>query len=230
MKSKNKPGVFTAVRTAAVSHHYLTAGTLLCVAASVGASLVPPLLLARIIDHLTGGFPLSLAAVFLYWGSLVLEGVLSSAQESLLLLFGQRVTHALRSEMSQKLTRLPASTLVAQKPGEVAARFSGDVDTIEALFTSGIISMIADACRILSILAVIAVKNTGLALILLIILPLFSVFTRHVQKRMLATVYKGNIIKNLIMDCQSYTKYRPNETTGGIFVSWRRKEELPTGA
>ena len=45
-----------------------------------------------------------------------------------------------------------------------------------------------------------------------------------------ATVYKGNIIKNLIMDCQSYTKYRPNETTGGIFVSWQRKEELPTGA
>lgn len=49
-------------------------------------------------------------------------------------------------------------------------------------------------------------------------------------KRIFATVYKGNIIKNLIMDCQSYTKYRPNETTGGIFVSWRRKEELPTGA
>lgn len=51
-----------------------------------------------------------------------------------------------------------------------------------------------------------------------------------VSKKMIATVYKGNIIKNLIMDCQSYTKYRPNETTGGIFVSWRRKEELPTGA
>lgn len=51
-----------------------------------------------------------------------------------------------------------------------------------------------------------------------------------VFKEGIATVYKGNIIKNLIMDCQSYTKYRPNETTGGIFVSWRRKEELPTGA
>ena len=50
------------------------------------------------------------------------------------------------------------------------------------------------------------------------------------EKISFATVYKGNIIKNLIMDCQSYTKYRPNETTGGIFVSWRRKEELPTGA
>ena len=51
-----------------------------------------------------------------------------------------------------------------------------------------------------------------------------------VYRTSVATVYKGNIIKNLIMDCQSYTKYRPNETTGGIFVSWRRKEELPTGA
>lgn len=50
------------------------------------------------------------------------------------------------------------------------------------------------------------------------------------ENGLIATVYKGNIIKNLIMDCQSYTKYRPNETTGGIFVSWRRKEELPTGA
>ena len=53
--------------------------------------------------------------------------------------------------------------------------------------------------------------------------------TTQNSKESLATVYKGNIIKNLIMDCQSYTKYRPNETTGGIFVSWRRKEELPTG-
>ena len=57
-----------------------------------------------------------------------------------------------------------------------------------------------------------------------------KIFELDSSTLLLATVYKGNIIKNLIMDCQSYTKYRPNETTGGIFVSWRRKEELPTGA
>ena len=187
MKNRSKSGVFAAVRMAMTAHpFFLTVGTILCVAASVVASLIPPLLLARIIDRLTGGISLTFAAVLLYFGSLALEGVLSSAQEILLVLFGQKMTHALRSEMSQKLTRLPASTLVAQNPGEVAARFSGDVDTVEALFTSGIISMVADACRILSILAVIAVKNTGLALILLLVLPLFAVFTRHVQKKMLA--------------------------------------------
>ena len=186
MKKKNDHGVFAAVRMAAASHRLLTVGTVLCVAASVAASLLPPLLLARVIDHLTAGLPLSFLAVLLYFGSLALEGVLTSAQESLLVLFGQRMTHALRSEMSRKLSRLPAGTLAEQNPGEVAARFSGDVDTVEALFTSGIISMAADACRIVSIMGVIAVKNTGLALILLLVLPLFAVFTRYVQKRMLA--------------------------------------------
>ena len=186
MKKKKDHGVFAAVRVAAASHRLLTVGTVLCVAASVAASLLPPLLLARVIDRLTAGLPLSFLAVLLYFGSLALEGVLTSAQESLLVLFGQRMTHALRSEMSRKLSRLPAGTLAEQNPGEVAARFSGDVDTVEALFTSGIISMAADACRIISIMGVIAVKNTGLALILLLVLPLFAVFTRHVQKRMLA--------------------------------------------
>ena len=186
MKTSNRNGVAAALRMAAMAHCFLTVGVILCVAASVAASLLPPLLLARCIDSLTAGLPLTIWAVLAYFASLALEGVLSSAQESLLVVFGQKMTHALRSEMSHKLTRLPAATLVDQNPGEVAARFSGDVDTVEALFTSGIISMAADACRIISIMVVIFVKNPGLAMILLLVLPLFAVFTRHVQKRMLA--------------------------------------------
>ena len=178
--------VFAAVCGAAAAHRLLSVGTLLCAAASVLASLLPPLLLARVIDGLTGGIPLTFAAALLYFGSLALEGVLASAQETLLEILGQKMTHALRAEMSRKLTRLPAATLSAQNPGELSARFSGDVDTVEALFTSGVISMAADACRILSILAVIAVKNAGLALILLPVLPLLAAFTRHVQRRTLA--------------------------------------------
>ena len=122
MKSKKDNGVFEAIRMAAMSHHLLTAGTILCVAASVVASLLPPLLLAGIIDRLTAGIPLTMAAVLLYFGSLALEGGLSSAQESLLVLFGQKMTHALRSEMSRKLTRLwkrcspPASSAWRQMP------------------------------------------------------------------------------------------------------------------
>ena len=193
MRNQKKAGVISALKAAVRSHRILTISTLLCVAASVVASLIPPLLLKNIIDRLTGGMPLLFTAVLLYFGSLVLEGTLSSAQETLLVLFGQKMTHALRSEMSQKLIALPASALVGQNPGEVAARFSGDVDAVEALFTSGIISMAADACRIISILAVIAVENMGIALVLLVILPLFAVFTRFVQKRMLAAQLENRV-------------------------------------
>lgn len=185
MKRNTKNGVFAAVRSAAAAHRLLSAGTVLCAAASVLASLLPPLLLGRIVDSLSGGMPLVFTAALLYFGSLALEGALSSAQETLLEMFGQKMTHALRSEMSTKLTRLPAAALAEQDPGAIAARFSGDVDTVEALFTSGVISMAADACRIVSILAVIAAKNTGLALVLLLVLPLLTAFTRRVQKRML---------------------------------------------
>lgn len=183
---KNKSGVFTSVGAAIKMRPLLAAVTVLCVAASVVASLIPPLILARIIGRLAGGASLAFTAALLYFGSLAIEGALSSAQEALLVVFGQKMTRAIRSEMSQKLTKLSASALVSQNPGEIASLFSGDVDTVEALFTSGIISMVADACRIISILAVIAVKNTGLALVLLPILPLFAVFTRRVQKKMLA--------------------------------------------
>ena len=186
MKQRRNNGAFAVIRSAAAAQPLLTAGTLLCTAAGAGASLVPPLLLGRVVDRLAGGLPLTALAALLYFGALALEGILSGAQESLLVLSGQKMTHALRSEMSRKLMLLPADTLVSQNPGEIAARFSGDVDAVEALFTTGIIRMAADACRILSIMAVIAVKNAGLALILLLVLPLFAVFTRHVQKRTLA--------------------------------------------
>lgn len=186
MKTHNEHGVFAAIRQAIHAHPFLSAGTVLCAFGSVAASLLPPLLLGNLIDRLTEGNPFSFYAVLGYFGALALEGLLTAAQETTLELFGQKMTHALRTQMSRKLTHLPAATLAGQEPGAIAARFSGDVDTVDALFTSGVISMAADCCRIISIFAVIAAKNPGLALVLLLVLPLLVVFTRHVQKRMLA--------------------------------------------
>ena len=178
--------VFTATLQAAKTHRWLSLGTALCALSSVAVSLLPPLVLGHLIDRLTVGLPFPFYLALVYFGSLVLEGVLTAAQETTLELFGQKMTHTLRTEMSKKLTHLPAATLVAQEPGAVAARFNGDVDAVEALFTSGVISMAADCCRIVSIFAVILRKNSGLALVLLVVLPLLAVFTRYVQKRMLS--------------------------------------------
>lgn len=163
----------------------LTLGILLAVAGAVAAALLPPLVLEQVINRLTRGasVPFSLAA--LYFTLLAAAGLLTAARESLLMIFGQKITRSLRRELCAKLSRLPADAFVRQDPGATVSRFVGDVDTVETLFTSGIISMFADACQVVSIFAVIFVKSPGLGLLLLAVTPLLFWFTRAVQKRML---------------------------------------------
>ena len=150
-------------------------------------ALLPPLVLAQLIDLLTKKHTLWMEGILLYFGLLALTGLLESARESLLTVFGQKITHALRSSLMEKFGRLSANELNRQEPGALVSRFVGDVDTVENLFTSGIISMFADACKILSILAVIWVTNRGLTIVLIILLPVLFFFTRYVQKNMLAS-------------------------------------------
>ena len=156
------------------------------VAGAVAAALIPPLILGRIVDALVQGQAVSASRIALYFAFIILTGVLESARESTLTVFGQKVTHALRSCLMEKQLRLTADALNRQEPGTLVSRFIGDVDTVETLFTSGIISMAADACKLLSILAVIRGCSRGLAYMLLALLPLLFCFTRFVQKRMLA--------------------------------------------
>ena len=164
---------------------WLSIGIILTVTGAVVISLLPPLVLGKIIDRIAGGnFPgFSMAAE--YFLLIFLSGALESLRESFLTVFGQKMTHAFRSELSKKLVRLSADTLNKEEPGAVVSRFVGDVDTVEALFTSGIISMFADACRVISIFAVIWFQNRGLALLLVVLIPVIFAFTRIVQKQML---------------------------------------------
>ena len=160
--------------------------TIVCaVVAAVVLALIPPLILARIVDRLTVNEEVSLLYMLLYFGMLAMTGLMESVREGLLTVFGQKMTHALRSSLMEKFGKLSTDNLNRQEPGTLVARFVGDVDTVENLFTSGIISMFADACKIVSILAVIWFQNRGLSLVLLVLLPFLFGFTRYVQKRML---------------------------------------------
>ena len=163
----------------------LSAGIVISVVGAVVLALLPPLILGNIVDTLTIGRTLPFQMVALYFAMLALTGVMESAREGLLTVLGQKITHAVRSSLMEKLIKLPADELNRQEPGNLVSRFVGDVDTVENMFTSGIISMFADACKIISILVVIWVKNMGLAIVLLLLLPVLFVFTRYVQKNML---------------------------------------------
>ena len=166
-------------------HLLLVMGIAGSVCGAILLSLVPPMILARLIDGLTTKRMAGFGWIMAYFGLLALTGLMESAREGLLIIFGQKMTHTLRSGLMEKLVHLKADDLSRQEPGSVVSRFVGDVDTVENLCTSGIVSMFADVCRSVSILVVIWFKNRGLSMILLILLPFLLVFTRYVQKNML---------------------------------------------
>ena len=184
-KRQNVKNVRSVIRQTVTGYAGLSLGILLAVAGAIVTALLPPWILGSIVDTITAGNTVPVALVILYFAFTVLTGLTESLREGLLTVFGQKITHALRSSMMKKYTNLTAGELTKQEPGTIVSRFVGDVDTVENLFTSGIISMFADACKIISILVVIWLKNRGLAIVLLVLLPFLYWFTRTVQKNML---------------------------------------------
>lgn len=178
--------IFSVVKWIIKEHGLLSLGLVFTVAGTVTAGILPPLFLERIVNRLAGGTAIVPGLAAAYFLLLAAAGIFDSAKESLITVFGQKVTHGLRSVMCRRLSKLPASYLMDTEPGVTASRFVNDVDTVESLFTSGIISMVVDICKVVSILAVIFVKSRGLGVLMALAAPLLFWVTRVFQKRMLS--------------------------------------------
>lgn len=179
--NRNKT-VASLLKLAIRQHILLSITVCLIVAGAIITSLLPPLVLEKIIDGLSTSADVSPMLFAAYFVLLILSSLLSSGQEAILVVFGQKMTHAMRSALSEKMSKLPADSFTKTQPGAIVSRFIYDVDTIEDLFTDGIISMFADCCRMVSIFVILFIKNKGLAILLLCVLPLVALYTRHVQK------------------------------------------------
>lgn len=191
MNNKNSHNVVSIILHTIIKRKCLSLGIIISVCGAVITALYPPLVLGKIVDTLTTGSQLPVYLVFLYMAFTVITGLMEATREGLLTVFGQKITHALRSGLMEHFVRLSADSLNKQEPGAVVSRFVGDVDTVENLFTSGIVSMFADACKIISILVVIWFSNKGLATVLIVLLPFLFWFTRHIQKNMLDAQLKN---------------------------------------
>lgn len=235
---KHKQSVGRVILHTTLLHPWLSLGILGAVVGAIVAALQPPMILGNMIDSLTQGSALPIALVVAYYALLALTGITESLREGLLTVFGQKITHALRSTLMDKYIHLSTNDLTAQEPGTIVSRFVGDVDTVENLFTSGIVSMFADACKILSILSVIWFRSQGLALVLLVLLPFLFWFTRTVQKRMLqaqienrqavgrASGYVPETVHNIrTIHCLGKEAYMEQRYDGAIVESFRATEK-----
>lgn len=166
-------------------HWLLSCGVILFFIATIAFTLLPPLLFAKIIDLLSTKQNIAFLLIFSYFVFFLLESISTSIRDSLLIILSQKLTHALRSEMMHHFMNLDTGTITKQSPGAITSRIIQDVDTLEELFTSGIISMIADACTLISILVVLFQKASLAFYLLLLLLPVVFLFTRFTQKQML---------------------------------------------
>ena len=191
--SADQFSVLRVIISAVQTNLYMSLLLMAVIAGSILFSLLPPLVLERIIDMIAAGKKAGLSIAASYFMITAISGFLDAAKESMITIFGQKVTHRIRTAMSEKLNRLPASYFIENEPGVTASRFVNDVNTIESLFSSGVISMAADICKLTGILIVIFTKSTGLGLMLLAVTPALFLMTRLFQKRMLKAQLESRV-------------------------------------
>lgn len=190
---KHEKSLGTVLRRVIAASTMTSILTVLVIVLAVVTALFPPLVLERVVNDLTAGRGVALSLALSYLGLIALSGLLESGQNVMITVFGQKVTHGLRSALCAKLRRLPAAYFTSHEAGKIASRFVNDVDTVDSLFTDGIVSMFADGCKVVSILIVIFYKSMGLGFLMLLVTPLLFAMTRLFQKRMLRAQLENRV-------------------------------------
>ncbi len=181
--SERKTHPVRAVFVTCVREHALLTVVLIAViVASIVLALLPPYILGLIVDELVAKNASVLTPAIFYVAAVFGQGLAGAGQEAAIAIFGQKVTHKLRSAMAAKLDRLPAAYFHEHDAGAISARIVNDVDAIEALFASGIVGMITDVFQVIGIVIAIFLESTGLGILVLIALPVVALWTRWIQK------------------------------------------------
>jgi ABC-type multidrug transport system fused ATPase/permease subunit len=190
---KHNGGLKLVLKNTIRKQKLLTMGLAAAICGSVAFALIPPLVLEKIVNMLTGGYSAPLSLALLYFVMLAVSGLFDTCKEVMITVFGQKITRGLRHEMCAKLSRMRAEYFTVNEAGIIASRFVNDVDTVDELFTNGVISMISDACKVAAIIVVIFMKSTGLGILMILVTPLLFYLTRLFQRRMLKAQLENRI-------------------------------------
>jgi ATP-binding cassette subfamily B multidrug efflux pump len=144
---------------------------LLCVEG--GVQVVGPLLTRRVIDVAVPARDMRIVATctaFLLL-ALVAEFVTSYGQTWLTSLLGQRVMRDLRMEIFEHLQRLSVSFFDRNPAGRLITRVTSDVETLNELFTSGVVSGLGDLFTLVAISVAMLIMDWRLALASFAVIP-----------------------------------------------------------
>ncbi len=150
--------------------------------------LAPPYLVKLIIDrYIPAGDLRGVALVAaLYLGVQIGSFLLEFLQTWTLQMLGQRIMFDIRMQVYAHLQKLDLRFYDRNPVGRLMTRVTSDVDVLNDLFTSGVVSVFGDMFTLLGIMVVLVVMDWRLALIAFSVLPLIALvaqwFRRNVRE------------------------------------------------
>ena len=161
------------------------------VLAASALKLVGPILTKIVIDDYIAVGNLSglntIAAIYVL--ALVLQFVVSYFQIYIMNMAGQRVLADMRAEIFSHLQKLQSSFFDRNPVGRLVTRVTTDVDALNELFTSGVVTIFGDIFMLLGIMGVLVYLDFRLALVTFAVLPALFVVTM-IFKRRVRIVYR----------------------------------------
>ena len=147
--------------------------------------IITPIVIRKAVDSAipTG----DIGKIFAYAGVIFGMIAISSITEFLVIYFtnkvGQSVLHDIRCEIFRSLMRLPMKFFDKTQTGKIVIRITNDVENLNELFVSGLITFFADILIILGVIAVMFLLDVKLALITLSTFPLMILITAVFRKK-----------------------------------------------
>jgi len=154
-------------------YHALMYGAFALLCVEGGIQVVGPLLTRRVIDVAVPAHDMRVVviATTLFLLALVTEFITSYGQTWLTSLLGQRVMRDLRLEIFRHLQRLSVSYFDRNPVGRLITRVTSDVETLNELFTAGVVSGLGDLFTLVAISVAMLIMDWRLALASFAVIP-----------------------------------------------------------
>lgn len=148
-------------------------------------SLGPPLILMDMIDHAIPEEDMRRFAILiiLLVALPVCSGLLGVFQNHSNNKVAEGVMRDLRAQLYQNLQRQSASFFTSSRSGEIVQRLIGDVQTVQDVLSKLVVSGITQTVVVLSTIGVLFYLDWALAVVSLLILPLFIIPVRIVSRK-----------------------------------------------
>ena len=166
-------------------YRWLTALALLLLLGQSGLALVGPRLTEHALDVAIPHRDMGLLGLLagLYLGTLLVEFVVEYVGALLTTFIGQRVMYDLRMEIFAHLQRLSIGYFDRNPVGRLMTRVTSDVETLNELFSSGVVTIFGDAFTLIAIMGMMLAIDWRLALVTFAVIPLVWLTARIFRRR-----------------------------------------------